>query len=73
MGIAHRVSSFNRQRKWEHFLALVEPKPGLLDLDVGYTGPRPAARSRTPHHVEGRILRQVRTRSSQNGDPDTYN
>jgi SAM-dependent methyltransferase len=37
MDIAQRVSTYNRERKWAQFLALIEPKPGLRILDVGYT------------------------------------
>jgi len=37
MGIAQRVSNYNRERKWAQFLALVEPRPGLRVLDVGFT------------------------------------
>ena len=37
MGIAQRVSNYNRSRKWTQFLSLVEPRPGLKVLDIGYT------------------------------------
>lgn len=37
MGLAHRVSNFNRTRKWSQFLSIVEPRPGLRVLDIGYT------------------------------------
>lgn len=37
MGIAQRISAFNRSRKWEQFLSMVELQAGLKVLDVGYT------------------------------------
>lgn len=37
MGLAQRLSTYNRTRKWSEFLSLVEPRAGMRVLDVGYT------------------------------------
>jgi len=37
MTIAHRVSAFNRERKWKVFMAWAKPTPETRFLDVGYS------------------------------------
>lgn len=36
MSLAHRLSTFNRERKWRLFLRIVQPGPKTQVLDVGY-------------------------------------
>lgn len=34
--LAYRLSSWNRARKWEHFLSTLQPTPATRVLDVGF-------------------------------------
>lgn len=37
MSLAYRISAWNRERKWELFLAQVSPTPAMTVLDVGFS------------------------------------
>lgn len=37
MSIAHKISVFNRGRKWKYFLELINPEKGVKILDAGYS------------------------------------
>lgn len=43
MGIAYKISEYNRKRKWRIFLQVIKPMPELRVLDVGYSNHENAA------------------------------
>jgi len=49
MTFAHRISAYNRDRKWKIFLNEIAPKQGMKILDLGFTGKEA---SRNANYIE---------------------